>query len=48
MKVSRVEYLEIKRHDHNYYALADEINADAWRFFGEHRLAEPSAEKHEP
>lgn len=41
-----VEYQEIKRHDHNYYALADEINADAWRFFSEHRLAEPSAEKH--
>jgi poly(3-hydroxybutyrate) depolymerase len=35
-----VEYQEIKHHDHNYYALADEINADAWRFFSEHRLAE--------
>lgn len=44
----RVEYLEIKRHDHNYYALADEINADAWKFFGKHRLDEAGAEKREP
>lgn len=41
-----VEYLEIKRHDHNYYALADEINADAWKFFSQHRLEEAAAEKH--
>jgi hypothetical protein len=35
---------EIKGHDHNYYALADEINADAWKFFSQHRL-EPVIDK---
>ncbi len=27
-----VHYVELDHHDHNYYALADEINADAWKF----------------
>ena len=40
-----VEYQEIKRHDHNYYALADEIDADAWKFFAQHRLDDAAAEK---
>jgi len=35
---------EIKGHDHNYYAAADQINADAWKFFSQHRL-EPVVNK---
>ena len=27
-----VHYVELKRHDHNYYALSDKINEDAWAF----------------
>ena len=27
-----VHYVEFVNHDHNYYAKADEINADAWKF----------------
>jgi predicted esterase len=33
-----VHYVELKGHDHNYYALADSINADAWKFLSEQRL----------
>jgi poly(3-hydroxybutyrate) depolymerase len=33
-----VHYVELANHDHNYYARADEINADAWRFLKENRL----------
>jgi hypothetical protein len=33
-----VEYQELASHDHNYYFLADQVNADAWKFFGKHRL----------
>ncbi|HEY2393470.1 MAG TPA: alpha/beta fold hydrolase [Candidatus Angelobacter sp.] len=33
-----VEYKELPGHDHNYYLLADQVNADAWKFFGKHRL----------
>jgi hypothetical protein len=33
-----VEYQELSGHDHNYYALADQVNADAWKFFMKHRL----------
>lgn len=33
-----VEYQELSGHDHNYYALADQVNADAWKFFVKHRL----------
>jgi poly(3-hydroxybutyrate) depolymerase len=32
-------YVELINHDHNYYALADEINADAWKFFKENSLS---------
>ncbi len=34
----RVHYVELPNHDHNYYARADEINADAWKFLVENRL----------
>jgi poly(3-hydroxybutyrate) depolymerase len=27
-----VHCVELKRHDHNYYAISDKINADAWEF----------------
>ena len=27
-----VHYVELAHHDHNYYARADEINSDAWKF----------------
>ncbi len=30
-----VHYVELDHHDHNYYARADEINADAWNFLKE-------------
>jgi poly(3-hydroxybutyrate) depolymerase len=33
-----VHYVELDRHDHNYYARADDINADAWNFLKENRL----------
>ena len=33
-----VHYLELPRHDHNYYDLADVINADAWKFLSEQQL----------
>lgn len=33
-----VHYLELEDHDHNYYAQADAINEDAWRFFEQNRL----------
>jgi len=33
-----VHYVEFVNHDHNYYAKADEINADAWKFLGDQRL----------
>src|SRR5271165_529143 len=35
-----VHYVELENHDHNYYARADEINADAWKFLKENRLAQ--------
>ena len=35
-----VHYVELDNHDHNYYARADEINADAWKFLRENRLPE--------
>jgi predicted esterase len=35
-----VEYQELKGHDHNYDALSDQINADAWKFFQQHPFAE--------
>ena len=33
-----VQYVELKNHDHNYYALADRIDANAWQFFEKYRL----------
>lgn len=27
-----VRYVEIPGHDHNYYAVADQVNSDAWKF----------------
>jgi poly(3-hydroxybutyrate) depolymerase len=27
-----IHYVELANHDHNYYARADEINSDAWKF----------------
>jgi len=27
-----VHYVEMAHHDHDYFAVADEVNADAWRF----------------
>ncbi len=33
-----VHYLELKGHDHNYYALSDQINADAWTFLSDQLL----------
>jgi poly(3-hydroxybutyrate) depolymerase len=33
-----VHYVELDHHDHNYYARADEINADAWKFMKEFSL----------
>ena len=27
-----VHYVELKKHDHNYYAISDKINSDAWDF----------------
>ena len=33
-----VRYVELRGHDHNYYAIADQINRDAWKFFVENPL----------
>jgi poly(3-hydroxybutyrate) depolymerase len=33
-----VHYVELKGHDHNYYAVADRINEDAWKFLSEWQL----------
>ncbi len=33
-----VHYVELERHDHNYYARSDEINADMWKFLKEQSL----------
>jgi poly(3-hydroxybutyrate) depolymerase len=38
-----VQYQELKGHDHNYSALADQINADAWKFFQQQVLPLPRA-----
>jgi len=37
-----VRYVELRNHDHNYYAVADQINEDAWKFFQENPLPAPS------
>jgi alpha-beta hydrolase superfamily lysophospholipase len=36
-----IHYVELDHHDHNYYARADEINADAWKFFKNQKLPAP-------
>lgn len=36
-----VHYVEMANHDHNYYARADEINADAWKFMQQNILPRP-------
>jgi S-formylglutathione hydrolase FrmB len=33
-----VHYVEFMNHDHNYYAKADEIDADVWKFLADNRL----------
>lgn len=33
-----VHYVELENHDHNYYALSDDINSDAWKFLKDKRL----------
>jgi dienelactone hydrolase len=37
-----VHYVELINHDHDYYALADEINADAWKFLTKKSFARPA------
>jgi dipeptidyl aminopeptidase/acylaminoacyl peptidase len=37
-----VRYVELRNHDHNYYAVADQINEDAWKFFQENPLPSDS------
>lgn len=34
-----IELKEIPDHNHNYYAIADQINQDAWNFLKEHQLS---------
>ena len=36
-----VHYVELLGHDHNYYALADQINSDAWKFLRQAQLPAP-------
>ena len=31
-----VHYVELKHHDHNYYGLSSQVNAEAWRFLTAH------------
>jgi len=33
-----VRYVELRGHDHNYYAIADHINQDVWKFFLENPM----------
>jgi dienelactone hydrolase len=33
-----VHYVELRDHDHNYYDLAGQINADAWNFLSRYEL----------
>lgn len=35
-----VHYVEIKHHGHNYFAISDQINADAWNFVKDKKLPE--------
>ncbi|MGC1483764.1 MAG: alpha/beta fold hydrolase [Candidatus Acidiferrum sp.] len=36
-----VHYVELRDHDHNYYALSDRINEDAWDFLKDKKLPSP-------
>ncbi len=36
-----VHYVELPHHDHNYYAVSDRINADAWQFLKTYQLPQP-------
>jgi len=36
-----IHYVELDRHDHNYYARSDDINSDAWKFFRQNPLPVP-------
>lgn len=38
-----VHYVEIRRHDHNYYAVSEQVNADAWETLKRVRLPEAAA-----
>jgi poly(3-hydroxybutyrate) depolymerase len=33
-----IHYVELKGHDHNYYAISDRINQDVWEFLSHQRL----------
>ncbi len=37
-----VRYVELKNHDHNYYAVSDQIDDDAWKFFQDNPLPKPA------
>lgn len=39
-----VRYMELKNHDHNYYAASDQINDDAWKFFEENPLPKQASD----
>ncbi|MHB8539762.1 MAG: carboxylesterase family protein [Candidatus Acidiferrales bacterium] len=39
-----VQYVELKNHDHDYYALSNRINSSAWQFFKEYQLPVFSAD----
>jgi poly(3-hydroxybutyrate) depolymerase len=41
-----VAVFEIPHHDHNYYVMAEKVNADAWEFLRKYELSE--APKYEP
>jgi poly(3-hydroxybutyrate) depolymerase len=36
-----VHFVELRDHDHNYYALSDHINEDAWSFLKDKKLPNP-------
>jgi predicted esterase len=43
-----VHYVELPGHDHNYYAISDQINADAWQFLKPYQLPKPSSGELQP
>jgi poly(3-hydroxybutyrate) depolymerase len=36
-----IHYVELRDHDHNYYAISDHINEDAWNFLRDKKLPNP-------